>query len=67
MLTLSLNLARTGLVALYETLVLDAQVLNFVVALLELDLYLVTLLLSSFQLANKDVLVNLDFLFTLLH
>jgi len=66
-LTLSLNLARTGLVALYETLVLDAQVLNFVVALLELDLYLVTLLLSSFQLANKDVLVNLDFLFTLLH
>ena len=67
MLTLSLNLARTGLVALYETLVLDAQVLNFVVALLELDLYLMTLLLSSFQLANKDVLVNLDFLFTLLH
>ena len=67
MLALSLHFTTAGLVALDETLVLDAQVLDFVVSLLELDLDLVALLFSRLQLADQDVLVHLDLLFTLLH
>ena len=66
-LTLGLDFATAGLVTLDEALVLDAKVLDLVVALLELNLDLVALLLSSLQLTDKDVLVHLDFLFALLH
>ena len=67
MLTLSLNFTTGRLIPLDKALILDAEVLDLVVTLLELDLHLMALILSSLLLADKDVLVNLDFLLTLLH
>ena len=55
------------MISLDETLVLNPQVLNFIVTLLELDLDLVAFLLGSLQLANQYVFVHLDFFLTLFH
>ena len=66
-LTLSLYFSRTRLIALNEALVLNTKVLHLVVALLELNLDLMALLLSSLEFTDQDVLVDLDLLLTLLH
>lgn len=67
MLTRGLNFTTARLMLLYESLVLDAEVLDFVVTLLQLNLDLVALFLSSLQLADQDVFVDLDLLLTLFH
>ena len=66
-LTLSFNFTATGLIALDEALVFDAQVLDLIVSLLELNFHLVALLFCSFQLTDQDVFMNLDFFLTLFH
>ncbi len=65
--TLSLDFTTAALISLDETLVLDSEVLDLVVALLQLNLDLMALLLSCLQLTDQDVLVHLDFFLTLLH
>ena len=62
-----LNLSATGLILANKTFVFDSQVLDHVGSLLQLDLNLMLLGLSSLQLRYQDILVDLDFSFTLLH
>ena len=67
MLTLSLNFTARRLISLNKALVLDTQVLDLVVTLLELDLHLMALILSSLVFTKEDIFMNLDLLFTLFH
>lgn len=62
-----LHLARARFVPLAKPLVLDAQVFDFILAHLKFNCYLVALFLGSLLLADQDVLVHLNLLFTLLH
>lgn len=65
--TVSLNISTRALVALHETLVLDAKILNLLSAHLELNSDLVALFLGSLLFRLEDVLVDLNFLLTLIH
>ena len=67
MLALGLDFTTGRLIPLNKALILNAKVLDLVVALLELDLYLMALILGSLIFTDKDVLVNLDLLLALFH
>ena len=52
MLTLGLDFTTAGLIALNKALVLNTQVLNFIVTLLKLNFNLMAFFFCSLQLAN---------------
>ena len=59
------HFTTTRLVLLHKALVFDAQILDFVLALLQLNLDGVAFLLGSLDLRVENVHVHLDFLFAL--
>ena len=62
-----LSLTTRRFVLLNESFEFDSQVLHLVLSLLKLNSYFVSLLLSCLLFRHEDVLVHLDFTFTLFH
>jgi len=67
LLTVTFTFASARFVALAQTFVLNSQVFNLLRTYLKFDRNFVSLFFGWLKLWNKNILVNLDFLFALFH